>query len=270
MCGRIAAEMPGARLLCGYNSAAPEEKKDRQWVKINFLDPQIAKVAEDLDDVDTVVHLASLTPGNIKSGADTDYYRANVYGVMELLKALTSRKLKKVFYLSSSSVYNRTKGSNLDELSEKTHEDIYGLSKILFEREMEMLFAIKGVVSLGLRVPVLLTKGVKYNFLSKWKAAIADGQRLKIANPDAPFNAVCADFALFEAYRDFITSGSSCAVQNIFATQSTSLRAILDAVGYSTWDEVEAKMPGQTMSSLYPTLFFPGYSALEVVRDFLK
>jgi hypothetical protein len=190
---------------------------------------------------------------------------------MALIKQVASHgHLKNIFHLSSSSVYNRSKGSVLDEMSEKTHTDHYGLSKLICEKELETLARHKSINLLGLRVPVLLVDSVKYNFMSKWKLAMSQKARLKIANPDAAFNAVCPGWALYDACKQHLDSQTTdCVTTNIFANQHTNLRAILDAVGYDLWDEVPATAPAQTLTSLYAPLPFPAYSALQEVKDFI-
>ena len=106
--------------------------------------------------------------------------------------------------------------------------------------------------------------------MSKWKLAMAEKMRLKIANPDAAFNAVCPGWALFEAFKKQVTAPtSSNIVSNIFAMQNTSLRAVLGAVGYDLWDEPPSAAPAQSLTSINKILPFPAYNALEVVKDFL-
>lgn len=271
VCNRLAKDFPEATLIGTYSRTAPEPYlPGMRWIPMDLLNHSPENSIAEVGEVQNVVHLASLTPGNNISGENRAYYQANVHGIMAVLKALQG-SLQRVFYLSSSSVYNRTKGDYLDELSEKSHEDHYGLSKLMFERELATLHAHRKVHSLGLRVPVLLTEGVKYNFLSKWKTAIAAKKRLTLANPDAPFNAVCADFALYEACRSHLQGEwDGHTVSNIFAPQATTLRAILDRVGYTAWDEVDSKVPAQQIKSLHTTLCFPHYDALEVASAFLS
>ncbi len=272
-CKCLTQDFPNATLYAAYNKNAPAFNLPRlKPLQIDFSNLSAEMLAlPALKTIDTVIHLASVTPGNNMSGSLDNYYAGNVYGVMALFQHMAgSGNLKDIFYLSSSAVYNRTKGSVLNEMSEKTHLDPYGLSKLVFEHEMATLHSQTKINMLGLRVPVLLVDGVKYNFISKWKLAIEQKARLKIANPDAAFNAVCPGWALFEAFKGFTGKGSTaCLTTNIFASESSNLRAILKAADYDLWDEVPATAPAQTLTSIYKPLSFPPYNALKVVKDFL-
>ncbi len=84
--------------------------------------------------IDTVVHLASVTPANANS---KDYFRTNVTGTINLLKSLDKRHIKKIILLSSISVYkiNKDADTYFREDSEITtlQESPYGYSKYVQE-----------------------------------------------------------------------------------------------------------------------------------------
>jgi nucleoside-diphosphate-sugar epimerase len=271
-CERLAKDFPNRLIIGIYSSKEPVVKTPNTYfIRYNFLtDMPEALPAKLAKKIGMIIHLASVTPGNNPGGALDNYYSGNVYGVMPLVKCVVEAGAAQVFYLSSSAVYNRSKGAVLDETSEKTHQDHYGLSKLMFEQEIATMQAHVPLSVLGLRVPVLLTPGVKYNFLSKWKQSINDGQRIKIANPDAPFNAVCPGWALYDACKAHMANSSNNAtLRNIFATEQTSLRKILDTIGYSEWDEVATNAPAQILTSLNKQKSFPSYSALDEVIFFM-
>ncbi len=262
---------PGADFVGTYASSRPRYECGRvAWVQVDFASSPQPSTIEKLGSVDTMIHLASVTPGNNKSLDPSAYYRGNVAGVLDVLRALRTSGLQRIFYLSSTAVYNRTRGERLDELSDKSLDDAYGLSKFMFEHELAVLHQLTGLASFGLRVPVLLTKSVRHNFMSKWRDAIAKGDALSIANPDAPFNAVCPDFALLAAFEDWRHAApTGCYVSNIFADRASSLREILDTIGYRNWSEVAPKAPAQLLETQHQRRFFPSYGALEVVRAFI-
>lgn len=84
--------------------------------------------------IDTVVHLASVTPANANS---KEYFRTNVTGTINLLKSLNKRYIKKIILLSSISVYkiNKDADTYFREDSEITtlQESPYGYSKYVQE-----------------------------------------------------------------------------------------------------------------------------------------
>jgi nucleoside-diphosphate-sugar epimerase len=269
---RLTAEFPTAEIIATYSRNMPLlNRPGLNWYQVDFSKDLSQDIWSDLKDQDIVIHLASLTPGNNQNPDPDIYYKANVRGPINLIKSLSSSKIPKIFYLSSSAVYNRTRGNSLNELSDKTITDSYGLSKLMFEHEIFYLYNFIRTPSLGLRVPVLLTKGVKYNFISKWKYGISNRQELQISSPDATFNAVCPDFAIYDAFKLWLMSNpDSPTVLNIAAEIPTTLRAILNKIKYPYWKEVVAATPAQTIYNLQPSKFITQYNALEVVSDFLS
>jgi len=116
-----------------------EVLKDRQMIlvnrhhgydltDVNTLHPLINQK------IDTVVHIASVTPANAYS---KDYFRTNVTGTINLLKCLNKRYIKKIILLSSISVYkiNKDADTYFREDSEITtlQESPYGHSKYVQE-----------------------------------------------------------------------------------------------------------------------------------------
>lgn len=272
-CERLAADYPGRAIIGTYGNNKPSVTAPNiTYVQADFLKDAAASISDaQAAQIGTVIHLASVTPGNNPSGEISHYYDGNVHGVTPLIRRIADAGgMPHVFFLSSSAVYNRSKGTRIDELSEKSHADHYGLSKLMFENEMTTFTAHYPTRALGLRVPVLLVEGVKYNFISKWKQAIKDGATLKIGNPDAPFNAICPAWTLYDACKQhMVGEGRGFQVSNIFAQTPSTLRTILDAVKGAKWEEVPAAAPPQLITSLHQQTPFPAYSALEEVRSFL-
>lgn len=222
---------------------------------------------------DHIIHIASCTPGNSKTGKIEEYLQTNVLCPTLILDHLIQSGAKSVFYFSSTAVYNRFKGSHLLESSEKTTTDFYGLSKLLFEQNMQDLSHKYSINALGLRVPVLLTKGVQNNFIAGWKHKIENNEPISGANPDAPFNAVCPDWALFESYLSFQTDcfqteGSPRnRISNIFASQSTTLGEVLTSMAISKVSWAHTPQKPQTIGST-AGISIPAYSAFQEIYKF--
>jgi len=275
VCKRLAEDYPDATLTGLYHRHAPSfQAPNLSYIAADFLqDTADAVPIALLKEIDIFLHLASVTPGNNPDGNSDHFFVANAHTPAMLVKTmLMSGRLRKIFHLSSTAVYDRTRGLTLDETSPKSHKDPYGLSKLMFENALYTLHAHFAFYALSLRLPVLLTPGVTNNFMSKWKKAMAAGETLSVAHPAAAFNAVCPDWALYEACTLFLTSGGTgCKIANIAASKATSLKDILHARGYPNWKEAESAMPPQLIVTLHQGhRLYPAYEALTEAVKFLS
>ncbi|MBX9734180.1 MAG: NAD-dependent epimerase/dehydratase family protein [Chitinophagaceae bacterium] len=106
---------------------------------------------------DVVIHAAGKahqTPKNEKE--DDEFYKVNVLGTTNLLKALELSFLPKSFiFISSVAVYGLSKGSNIKEEALLLAEDPYGVSKIKAEKVVQEWCSIHGVICTVLRLPLI-------------------------------------------------------------------------------------------------------------------
>ena len=104
-----------------------------------------------------------------------DYFKNNVISTINLLEGLEKKNLPSSFiYISSVSVYGRTKGLNITEDHPLDAKDPYGFSKIQAEQLLLKWANLYNINLLILRLPLLigenpvgnlksLIKSIKYN-----------------------------------------------------------------------------------------------------------
>lgn len=96
-----------------------------------------------LDGIDYVVHAAALHGIDIKSRSRLDFFECNVMGTFNLLEASLLQGVKKIIFISSSSVYGSSKENEtgkawwLTEESNVSAADIYDATKIIGEKICE-------------------------------------------------------------------------------------------------------------------------------------
>jgi nucleoside-diphosphate-sugar epimerase len=240
-------------------------------VDIDFSEGQAEILNQVNFSCEKIIHLASCTPGNCKEGTPEEFFAANVAGPTAVFRVLFERGAKSLYYLSSTAVYNKFKSNYLYEYSEKTTNNYYGLSKLLFEQSSADLSLAYNTRTLGVRVPVLLTHGVKNNFISKWCDNLIKGNLIEVSNPDSLFNAVCPDWALWELYSSFEASEkdfrSNSEVTNIFASELTTLREVLSTIANDRIEVRESEQVPQLISTIHSNL--PNYSARVEISKFL-
>jgi nucleoside-diphosphate-sugar epimerase len=86
---------------------------------------------------------------------------------------------------------------NISEESPKTTSSQYGISKLLFEDKIALLFAKTITRFISIRVPCLLIPAVKGNFMAKWKTLINENKTISITNPDLTSNAFIDGDSIF-------------------------------------------------------------------------
>jgi nucleoside-diphosphate-sugar epimerase len=108
--------------------------------------------------IDLVIHVAGKAHSvPISQGEKDSFFKINVNGTSNLLKALSNSFLPKQFvFISSVSVYGLQNGINIDENSKLIAVDPYGLSKIKAE-QMILDWCIKNnVICTILRLPLVV------------------------------------------------------------------------------------------------------------------
>jgi len=149
--------------------------------------------------IDTVVHMASVTPANAYS---KDYFRTNVTGTINLLKSLGElpsdksggilypstprykRHIKKIILLSSISVYkiNKDADTYLREDSEITtlQESPYGYSKYLQESPIQEYCSDYSIECLIFRASSIYGHGMPTTLISAFNEKSKGNENLEI------------------------------------------------------------------------------------------
>lgn len=106
---------------------------------------------------DVVIHAAGKAHQIPKNEEEADeFYKVNVLGTTNLLKALEVSYLPKILiFISSAAVYGLSKGWNIKEETHLLAEDPYGLSKIKAEKVVQEWCNNHGVICTILRLPLI-------------------------------------------------------------------------------------------------------------------
>ena len=137
---------------------------------------------------DEVLILASRLPSEnivLKSFLETNTNIMNV--LKEVL--ISNSKNTKITFISSYAVYNPLE-SFLDENSETYIDNDYANSKLEMEKDLANFAKNHNFNLLILRMPVLLYKGVKTNFLGGLRDAIKNNTIAKLSNPSSALSLV--------------------------------------------------------------------------------
>ena len=146
---------------------------------------------------DLVIHAAAAVPNNVKNLSEL--FEVNLIGSSNLFERIRLSDNALIINISSFSVYDDPFNNVLFEYSKKTSINHYGLSKLNFESSLTNIFSSTSVNLLSLRLPVLLVKNVKNNFMSEWLNLIKNKKPITLSHPHSLFNACiyCEDIFQF-------------------------------------------------------------------------
>jgi nucleoside-diphosphate-sugar epimerase len=148
------------------------------------------------NEFDIVIHAAAAVPNNVKDLSELS--AVNLIGSSNLFKRIKLSSNPLVINISSSSVYEDPFSDELFENSWKTSKNHYGLSKLNFEFFLINYYKSTNVKLLSLRLPVVLVKNVKNNFIAQWLNLIQNEKPIILSNPDSLFNACIYSEDIFQ------------------------------------------------------------------------
>ncbi len=109
-----------------------EANPDYEFIKCDLLNQgEIGKIKLKFEEIDTLVHLASIveTSKNIKDAEDI--IKLNVFSIINIINVLP--KLKHIVFSSSMMVYGKPQKNPINELHPTKPINLYGISKLLTE-----------------------------------------------------------------------------------------------------------------------------------------
>jgi len=161
---------------------------------------------------DMVIHAAAAVPNSVKDLSELA--AVNLIGSSNLFERINLSANSLIINMSSSSVYDDPYEDVLTENSKKTSKEYYGLSKLNFENYLRGYCEGKNVNFLSLRLPVVLVKNVKNNFMAKWLNLINNQQSITLSHPDSLFNACIYSEDIFQFILNYskkqITKNLTC------------------------------------------------------------
>lgn len=134
--------------------------------------------------IDAVVHCAATSPW--RGISNNDIIQDNILGMMNLIHHTIRRRFgyNKFIFCSSLSLYGKIKDRSVDENTLINNPDIYGATKIIGERLLQDL----PIPTLSIRLPGVIGRGSKRNWLSTVAEKIKNNETVTIFNPNCHFN----------------------------------------------------------------------------------
>jgi UDP-glucose 4-epimerase len=152
-----------------------------------------AAVLEATEGVDAVIHLAAKKAVGESVSNPLKYYTNNVGGTMNLLAAMSLKKVKKIVFSSSAAVYSPSEKSAIEEADPTEPLSPYGATKLLSEQLISKVGQAEDFSTISLRYfNVVGSKNIEYgdnskdNLVPKVFAAYKDGKSPEIYGADYP------------------------------------------------------------------------------------
>jgi len=133
-------------LRFGYESFVDKRAK---FFRIAIQDSEaIEKI---LEGVDVVMHLAASSIISFSYMRPLEYFENNLVNGIKLLEAMRKRRVKKIIYSSTSSVYGEPKKTPIKEDAPENPFSPYAASKLAFEQALISYYYSFGIESVSLR-----------------------------------------------------------------------------------------------------------------------
>jgi UDP-glucose 4-epimerase len=108
--------------------------------------------APEIGEVDAIVHLAALISGYDSLSAPDDYVDVNVRGLLRVIDFAAARKVPRIVFASSSTVYGNQESIALTETTPPHPLTVYALTKLTGERLLDMYGRLHGFSHCSLRL----------------------------------------------------------------------------------------------------------------------
>jgi len=150
-------------------------------------------VLKAMDGVDAVIHLAAKKAVGESVSNPLKYYTNNVGGTMNLLAAMSLKKVSKIVFSSSAAVYSPSEKDAITESDPTEPLSPYGATKLLSEQLINKVGVAEDFTSISLRYfNVVGSANIDFgdnsrdNLVPKVFAAIKAGKRPEIYGDDYP------------------------------------------------------------------------------------
>ena len=154
--------------------------------------------------IEAVVHCASKTSAN--SNNSKIVMDQNINLLKKLLIFAKRKKIKKIIFLSTMSVYGKINSQLVNENTQFDRPDFYGKSKIRCEQLLKTFCKNNKVRFLIVRLPGVVGPGSHGNFISKMGNKIIKSKKIKLNNKNKDFNNILHVKNLSEFIQFFLKS----------------------------------------------------------------
>ena len=195
----------------------------------------IASHAEQIGQVDAILHLAALISG-YDSLADPDaYVEINIGGLQRVIDFAVAARVPRILFASSSTVYGNQEGTLLTEDTVPEPLTVYALTKLAGEHLLRLYGRMHGFSHCSLRLfnvygPRQAPDHPYANVTCKFSHAVANRLPVKLFGDGEQ----CRDFVYVgDVVRAFmaVTEGSRQLVYNVGTGRTARIRELIDQLG---------------------------------------
>jgi nucleoside-diphosphate-sugar epimerase len=205
-----------------YNKHKPQNLK--RYKNCKLVKADLEKKIKFNNYFDVLIHCASKIPND---KINKKNFKANIKMTNNLLKLCKKFKCKRIIYLSTMSVYGKIKSKIVYENLKPKNIDLYGLSKKISENKI-LSFAKKNFsVATVFRLPGIVGKDSKYNFLSNTLNKIKNNQPITISNLNDKFNNVVHINNLQEIVYQSVRKEKLSQIYNLSSIKPIKIKSVI-------------------------------------------
>jgi UDP-glucose 4-epimerase len=112
----------------------------------------IGGFADEIREVDAILHLAALISGYDSLETPEDYVDVNLGGLLRVIEFASERRVPRIVFASSSTVYGNQGASALNETTPPDPLTVYALTKLTGEHLLKLYGAMRGFSHCSLRL----------------------------------------------------------------------------------------------------------------------
>lgn len=135
-------------LSTGYVDAVDERAT---FYQTDIKDIQVVKDILVKQNIDAVIHFAAFSLVGESMKAPMKYYENNVYGTLNLLKAMIAANVKYIVFSSTAAVYGEQDVMPITEEMQEHPTNAYGETKLAMEKMMQWADIAHGIKYISLR-----------------------------------------------------------------------------------------------------------------------
>lgn len=172
------------KIISSYRSTFPKNLKYKKNVLVKKIN--LEKKFDVKKNFDILIHCASAIPDYNLS--DKGINKTNILGFQKLLENCKKYNCKKIILLSTMDVYGEITTNKIKEDYVGKKVKTYGKSKKHMEIMLKKFCKKNRINGVVFRLPGVIGKNSKHNFLSNLLIKLFKGENLKISNPKLKFN----------------------------------------------------------------------------------
>lgn len=206
-----------------YNKSKPKNLinfKNCKLIKVN-----LEKKIKFKKNLDVLIHCASKIP---KDKINKKNFNANIKMTNNLMALCKQINCKRIIYLSTMSVYGAIKSKIVNENLKPNNIDLYGLSKRVSENKITAFAKNNYFIATIFRLPGVVGKNSKYNFLSNILKRIKNNQQITFSNANSKFNNIININNLSEIICKSINKEKSSKIYNLASTKPLKVKSIIN------------------------------------------